>query len=136
MKRKSLQAPIALGSSRLKIAHVQKLSDPLEQNRFMAYLVESGGRTLGPFSLDELPDRVQAREFALTDLACDEYHGRWMPVDELLTHGPAEIKTIPNTLDQSRTILSAVGWTGLLAILYFFYRVGRLMHTWVRLHPH
>ncbi len=102
----------------------------------MAYLVESGGRTLGPFSLDELPHRVKSAEFALTDLACDEYHGRWVPLEELIARGPAEVKTIPNTLGQPRTIFSAVGWTGLLAILYFFYRVGRFMHTWVRLHPH
>ena len=102
----------------------------------MAYLVESGGRTLGPFSKEELPRRVEARELAPTDLACDEYHGRWMTLAELLSDETAEIKTIPTTIGQPRTIFSAIGWGGLLAILYFFYRIGRFMHTWVRLHPH
>jgi len=102
----------------------------------MAYLVESGGKTLGPFSIDELPRRVEANELAPTDLACDEYHGRWMTLSELLSGDLPEPKTIHDTFAQKRTLFSAIGWGGTLAILYFFYRVARFMHTWVRLHPH
>jgi hypothetical protein len=102
----------------------------------MAYLVESGGRTLGPFHKDELPRRVEARELSPTDLACDEYHGRWMPLAELLSDESAEIKTIPNTLGQPRTMFSAIGWGGLIGIVYFFYRIGRIMYRFAHIHPH
>jgi hypothetical protein len=42
----------------------------------MSYLVEHNGKTLGPFSREELPGRVESQELALTYLARDEYHGR------------------------------------------------------------
>ncbi|HEX3892584.1 MAG TPA: hypothetical protein VHW46_08430 [Terracidiphilus sp.] len=102
----------------------------------MAYLVDRDGRMLGPYSKDEIPHRVEAAEIALSDLACDEYHGRWMPLSELISDDLAEVKTIPNTLGHPRSMFSAIGWSGGLAILYFFYRVARFMHTWVKLHPH
>lgn len=101
----------------------------------MAYLVEHDGTTLGPFSHDELPRRVSANEFALTDLACDEYHGRWMTLSEILHEdGPPEPKIIQDAFTHKRSITSVIGWGGILGILYFFYRVTRLMYACA--HPH
>ena len=101
----------------------------------MAYLVERDGKTLGPFSRDELPARVEAGEMALTDLACDEYHGRWMPLAEILHEdGPPPHKTIHDVFVHKRSIASVIGWGGILGILYFFYRVTRLMYACA--HPH
>jgi hypothetical protein len=102
----------------------------------MAYLVQQDGKTLGPFSRQGLERAVATRELAPADLACDEYSGRWQSLSELLHAEPSEPKTIHNKFAQKRTIFSALGWGGILAIAYFFYRVARLMHTWVRLHPH
>lgn len=101
----------------------------------MAYLVDQDGKTLGPFSKDELPGRIEAGELAPTDLACDEYHGRWMPLSEIIHEdGPPEPKTIHDTFVRHRSITSVIGWGGMLAILYFFYRVTRLMYACA--HPH
>ena len=51
----------------------------------MAYLVDHNGKTLGPFSREELPRRVGAQELALTYLARDEYHGRRFLADAHLS---------------------------------------------------
>lgn len=101
----------------------------------MAYLVDHKGKILGHFSRDQLHERVAAQEIALTDLACDEYSGRWMPLAELLSDDCPEPKTIPDTLTHKRSMFSAIGWGGFLAIGYFFYRVARLMHACARFHP-
>jgi len=101
----------------------------------MAYLVEHEGKTLGPFSRDELPRRIESGEMALTDLACDEYHGRWMPLAEILHEdGPPPHKTIHDAFTHKRSFTSVLGWGGILGILYFFYRVTRLMYACA--HPH
>jgi hypothetical protein len=78
--------------------------------RKMAYLVEHGGKTLGPFSRDELLQRLEEGVIARADLACDEYHGRWTPLGELLDAEPTEPRTIPPLPGHKRGTFSAIGW--------------------------
>jgi hypothetical protein len=101
----------------------------------MGFMVEHNGKTLGPYSRDEVPRRVEAGDLALTDMACDEHAGHWMPLSELLLAEPVEPLTIANTIANKRSSLSAMGWGGILGIAYFFYRVARLMHACARVHP-
>jgi hypothetical protein len=58
-----------------------------------------------------------------------------MPLSELLLADPVEPLTIPNTIANKRSSLSAIGWGGILGIAYFFYRIARLMHACARVHP-
>ncbi|MGO9433973.1 MAG: hypothetical protein ACLPH3_11165 [Terracidiphilus sp.] len=102
----------------------------------MGFLVDRNGKTLGPYARDAVPGRVAAGEIALTDMACDEYAGHWMPLSELLSAEPVEPLTIPNSLSHKRSTFSAIGWGSLLGIAYFFYRIARLMHACARVHPH
>ncbi|HUD54192.1 MAG TPA: hypothetical protein VMR02_03120 [Terracidiphilus sp.] len=60
----------------------------------MACLVDRNGKTLGPFTRKDVRERVAAEEIALTDMACDEYSGRWMPLSELLETEGQEPRTI------------------------------------------
>jgi hypothetical protein len=101
----------------------------------MAYLVDREGKTLGPFVRSELAAHVAAGEIAWTDMACDEYAGRWMPLAELLEHEEKEPLTIRNTIGSKRHPFSMIGWGSTLGIAYFFYRVARLMYACARFHP-
>jgi len=104
-------------------------------NSIMAYLVDHNGKTLGPFTRKDVHERAAAQEIALTDMACDEYSGRWMPLSELLEAKGEEPRTSPHTVGSRRSAFSMIGWGSALGIAYFFYRIARLMHACARVHP-
>lgn len=46
-------------------------------------MVERDGVAFGPYSFEELQQKVTANEFALTDRACDCEGGVWLPISKL-----------------------------------------------------
>ena len=49
----------------------------------MGYMVERDGGVVGPYSRDDLEERLQSGQFDLTDMACDQETGRWKPLSAL-----------------------------------------------------
>lgn len=49
----------------------------------MGYMVERDGGVVGPYSQDDLKERLASGYFALTDMACDQDSGRWKPLSAL-----------------------------------------------------
>lgn len=55
----------------------------------MGYMIEHDSRVMGPYTLDELKERVEQNLFVLSDLVCDQFAGQWMPLSRLIRPRPA-----------------------------------------------
>ena len=127
-------------------ARIRQLSTAeIEREADMAYMVEHDGKVVGPFTVEELNQRVQSKEIAPTDLACDQYVGQWLPVSNLITNKPAPVPAAPQSHDPllaSRSSSSFSLPTGtfagiggaLLALLFFLWRAFRIMNALARMH--
>lgn len=49
----------------------------------MGYMVERLGGVVGPYSQDDLKERLESGYFSITDMACDEHAGHWKPLSAL-----------------------------------------------------
>jgi hypothetical protein len=49
----------------------------------MGYMVERDGGVVGPYSRDDLKERLESGQFVLTDMACDQESGHWKPLSAL-----------------------------------------------------
>jgi len=101
----------------------------------MGFMVEHNGKTLGPYSRDEVPRRVEAGDLALTDMACDEHAGTGCRSPNCFWLNLSNRSRLRTRLPTSAAVFSAIGWGGILGIAYFFYRIARLMHACARVHP-
>jgi hypothetical protein len=111
----------------------------------MPYMVEHDGKVVGPFTLEELNERVKSNEIAATDLACDQYVGQWLPVLNLLTNKPARIPAESKLNDPllgshnsssfslPKGTFAGVGGA-LLALAFFLWRAFRIMSMLGKLH--
>jgi hypothetical protein len=126
----------------LEFAHYSQ--QYIRKSAAMPYMVEHGGTVIGPFTLEELNQRVRSNEIATTDLACDQQVGHWLPVSSLLTNKPAPIPAAPQSSDPllasrnssslfGRGTFAGVGGA-LLALLFFLWRAFRILNMLARLH--
>ena len=74
----------------------------------MSYMVDRDGVAWGPYSLEELQQKVLANEFALTDRACDHTGGVWLPISKLIAGHTGDMAIITSGKIDASTIFSSI----------------------------
>jgi hypothetical protein len=104
----------------------------------MPYMVEHYGQVLGPYSLAELNDNSTAGRIALSDLACDQSSGQWVPVSQLLSIGSAPPSMVPANVKTASPRFNSGLFAGmggfLLTLAFLLWRAFRIMSALARLH--
>jgi hypothetical protein len=74
----------------------------------MAYMVDRDGVALGPYSREELREKVRSNELLPTDRACHQSGGIWLPVSKVLArHSDDTAEAPPGKVDGS-TIFASI----------------------------
>jgi hypothetical protein len=74
----------------------------------MAYMIDRGdGMVIGPFSLEDLQRKVADNELALTDRACPQEGGVWLPVSKLLAGHTGDMALITSGKIDASTIFAS-----------------------------
>ena len=74
----------------------------------MPYMVDRDGIVVGPYSLEDLQQKVMAGDFALTDRACDQTGGTWLPISKLLSGHTGAMAVITTGKVDASTILASI----------------------------
>ena len=74
----------------------------------MKYMVERDGGVVGPYDLEQLKERLESNYFSLSDLACHDQGGRWIPLSELFRVKPeiAKAEKPPSLLDRLKSVVA------------------------------
>jgi hypothetical protein len=73
----------------------------------MAYMVDRDGIVIGPYSLEDLQRKIAANEIALTDRACDQEGGVWLPISKLLAGHTGDMAVITSGKVDASTIVAS-----------------------------
>jgi hypothetical protein len=74
----------------------------------MPYMVERDGMAFGPYSLEDLQQKVIDNEFALTDRACDDKGGIWLPLSKLFAGHTGDLAVITSGRVDASTIFASL----------------------------
>jgi hypothetical protein len=60
----------------------------------MPYMVDRDGIAMGPYSREDLEQKVAQGVLELTDRACDQTGGTWLPISKLLAGHTGDLAVI------------------------------------------
>ncbi len=76
------------------ISVLTALDSALSERTTMPYMVDRDGIAMGPYSLEDLKEKIALGVIELTDRACDHTGGTWLPISKLLAGHTGEMALI------------------------------------------
>jgi hypothetical protein len=89
----------------------------------MPYMVDRDGVALGPYSLEDLQQKLVDNELTLSDRACDHAGGAWVPLSKLFAERAIAIPGVTTEKSDGPKILSFIkpssGWAAAVVGIAF-----------------